>query len=44
MRWINYHPFFIFVFAALIFGLATATECAAWGVSGALATSTVTAM
>jgi tripartite ATP-independent transporter DctM subunit len=25
-----------FIFAALIFGLATATECAAWGVTGAL--------
>jgi tripartite ATP-independent transporter DctM subunit len=26
-----------FIFAALIFGWATATECAAWGVAGALA-------
>jgi C4-dicarboxylate transporter, DctM subunit len=25
-----------FIFSALIFGLATATECAAWGVTGAL--------
>ncbi|MDI4664849.1 TRAP transporter large permease subunit [Xanthobacter autotrophicus] len=27
----------IFVFAALLFGWATATECAAWGVAGSLA-------